>query len=105
MAPVEERHLDEGNRRGRSRVSILEEAKRLITEDRNKAYGEPKENHERIARGWSLIFNFHVTAHQVALAMMWLKICRLIVTPDHRDSHVDICGYAANGWECLDDEK
>jgi len=31
---------------------------------------------------------------RVALGLIWLKMCRLIETPDHKDTIDDIAGYA-----------
>jgi hypothetical protein len=45
------------------------------------------------------VFGQTVTPEQVALAMTCLKVARLIETPDHEDSWVDIAGYGACGAE------
>ena len=58
--------------------TILEEAQRLITGDRNKSYDHPLDNFNRIAKGWEVIFGTDVTEEQVGLAMAWVKICREI---------------------------
>jgi hypothetical protein len=76
---------------------ILQEADRIAGEQRSRDYGHPKANHERIAVGWSVILGVPVTAAQVALCMIWLKVAREINTPK-RDNRVDIAGYA----KCLD---
>lgn len=73
--------------------SILQEAERLINGDRREAYGDAKENFGDIAKGWSVLFKTHVTAEQVAIAMIWLKMCRFN-HKEGRDSIVDIAGYA-----------
>jgi len=68
-------------------------------EERGENYGDVRENHQRIANLWSVVFGHSVTPEQVVLAMTCLKIARLIETPDHEDSWVDICGYGACGAE------
>lgn len=73
--------------------SILQEAERLINGDRAAQYGDAKENFGDIAKGWSVLFKTHVTAEQVAIAMIWLKMCRFN-HKEGRDSIVDIAGYA-----------
>lgn len=73
--------------------SILQEAERLINGDRASQYGDAKENFGDIAKGWSVLFKTHVTAEQVAIAMIWLKMCRFN-HKEGRDSIVDIAGYA-----------
>ena len=77
------------------RTEILAEASRLINGDRNRDYGEPVENFERIAAGWRVLLGADVAPHQVALCMAWLKMARLVETPTHEDSYVDTAGYAA----------
>jgi len=74
-------------------VSINAEADRIINGQRRDDYGPAKESFEKIATGWSVILGTEVSAHQVALAMVWLKTCRAL-QGFHRDSFVDICGYA-----------
>lgn len=73
--------------------SILQEAERLINGDRREAYGDAHENFTNIAIGWEVIFRDGVTAEKVAVAMIWLKICRFL-NKASRDSIVDIAGYA-----------
>jgi len=43
-----------------------------------------------------------VTPEQVVLCMTCLKVARLMETPDHEDSWVDIAGYGACGAEIAD---
>lgn len=68
-------------------------------EERGESYGDVRENHERIADLWSVVFGHPIEPEQVALAMTCVKIARLIETPDHADSWVDIAGYGACGAE------
>ena len=81
------------------REEVLKEAERLINGKRAADYGEAYENHERIANLWSVILDKNVTAEQVYQCMIAVKLARLIVTPAHDDSWIDICGYAALGGE------
>jgi hypothetical protein len=83
---------------------ILEEAHVIIFGDREKTYGNPAKNLENIANLWEMYLRGKgiidedcdgLFAQDVALMMILLKTARLINTPDHRDSLVDICGYAA----------
>jgi hypothetical protein len=37
--------------------------------------------------------------------MVGLKVARLIETPDHQDSILDIAGYAAVMSECIEEKK
>lgn len=75
---------------------VLQEADRLISGDRREEYGSVKESFEAVAAGWSLIIGHEVTATQVALCMVWLKVMRETVK-DKRDNWVDMAGYAGLG--------
>lgn len=75
--------------------TICQEADRLVTTDRNEAYGHPADNFADTARGWEVIFSLptgSISPAQVGLAMAWLKICREKHKPK-RDNLVDGCGY------------
>lgn len=84
-------------------MSILKEANTIIYGDREKTYGHPSRNLETIAKMWTayLVASRAITtennigAKDVAALMVLLKTARLANNPDHRDSLVDICGYAA----------
>lgn len=81
------------------RQKVLNEAKSLIDGDRAKDYGDAYEMHRRIAAGWSEIIGVVIKPHEVALCMAWLKISRLVNTPGHKDSYVDLAAYAALAGE------
>lgn len=76
-----------------NRTEILSEAARLTTTERDKAYGTPRTNHDRIAGIWSVILGIEVTPEQVALCMAGVKIARLVETPTHLDSFIDGAAY------------
>lgn len=82
-----------------NRHDILTEADRLTSTDRNKAYGPPLLNHQRIAAIWSVVLGIDVTPTQVALCMAGVKLARLAQTPDHLDSFVDGAAYMAIAGE------
>ena len=71
---------------------------------RGEVYGDAVETHGRIAEVWSGILGKHISAHDVALCMVGLKLVRAQITPHHTDSHADAKGYAAianaivNSW-------
>jgi len=81
------------------RDKILNSASDLINGPRAKDYGDAYEMHRRIASGWSEIVGVNVSPAQVALCMAWLKIARLVETPDHLDSFVDLVAYGALAGE------
>lgn len=82
--------------------SILYEAHNLVRGQRQADYGDKLVNFSQIAQLWNAAFalklNSPLTAEDVALGMMQVKIARLQKTPSHKDSIVDIAGYA----ECFD---
>ena len=81
------------------RDQILDKAKILISGERAKDYGDAYLNHKRIAELWSPVLDKDITVEQVYACMIAVKLSRLIETPDHEDSWIDICGYAALGGE------
>ena len=82
-----------------NRKEILRKAESLVNGPRAKQYGDAHENHARIAQMWSVLLDKPVTIQQVYQCMVAVKLARLIVTPDHEDSWLDICGYGALGAE------
>lgn len=72
--------------------NILQEAEDLIYGDRQAAYGSASQNFSNIAKGWSVIFGKEITAEQVGLAMVWVKLARQTHRPQ-RDNLVDAAGY------------
>lgn len=90
------------------RASALDEARQLITGDRNNQYGPPTQDFDRTA-AMASAFGFEVNGealkgHHVAIFMMLLKTSRLAWTPAKRDSWVDSAGYAGCGYECAVNE-
>lgn len=81
------------------RESVLERALDLINGERAEVYGDALEMHKRIAAGWAEILGVEIRPHEVALCMCWLKLARIIETPDHEDSFVDLAAYAALAGE------
>lgn len=92
-------------------MSILKEANTIIYGDREKTYGHPSKNLETIARMWNAYTsakntdNHQLNAKDVAAMMVLLKTARLANNPEHRDSLVDICGYAALIERCDETPK
>lgn len=76
-------------------------AKGIIGGDgqRRQDYGDALDSFEAIAKMWSVVLGVDVTAEQVSLCQMLLKMGRLLNTPNHTDSWVDIIGYAALGGD------
>ena len=77
------------------RDDILKNAMKLINGKRSKDYGDAHDNHKRIAELWSVVFVFKVMVWQVYLCLILVKVARLIHSPKHLHSIIDIPGYAA----------
>ena len=74
-------------------VSVADLAEKEI-EKKSKIYGNPVGNMIEIANRWSITLRTRVTAEDVVRCLIDLKQARLSGTPDHKDSIVDIAGYA-----------
>lgn len=89
-----------------NRKSVLDEASTIVNGERANAYGGPEDSFKTIAGLWNAYFQYqtkgipNIKAHDVALMLNLLKVARLVQSPDHRDSWVDMAGYAACGAEC-----
>lgn len=92
------------------RVKVLKEAASLITGDREKDYGTPQVNFNRIAALWNvqaahlLKDGAYFTPVDVALLLLQLKMARAVNSPK-RDTFVDAAGYAALAAELAEDER
>lgn len=106
-----------------TRRAILDAADACVNGQRATDYGTPEDNFARIARLW----NTHLanigtrnlktigdelvdadeyltrgfTPTDVALMLAMVKMARLANDPSHKDSWIDIAGYAACGAECV----
>lgn len=79
--------------------TILQEAQDAVFGPRQGAYGHPREDFQRTADLWSAYLQgcgvpVVMEGKDVANMMILLKMARLMNTPDHRDSMVDMAGYA-----------
>ena len=87
------------------RVSCLEEAAKLTAGDRDATYGPPVENMQRTADIFNAVTGRDLTATDVALMMVSVKLARLNPSPTHRDSHVDAMAYLGIAFECAVADK
>lgn len=78
--------------------NVLDRAKRLVDGARQQDYGHPKIDFSRTANLWTAWLgerlNDELTAEDIALLMILLKVSRLRQTPSHYDSITDVAGYA-----------
>lgn len=75
-------------------VRLLQHALTIV-EERGQSYGDAAILFNQIAKRWSLTLGVDVSAEQVVLCMLDLKLARLSNDPTHIDSMVDVAGYAA----------
>ena len=52
-----------------------------VVRDRRRTYGDPTELFERVALRWSQVLGTKVTAAQVGLCLIDLKLARLVADP------------------------
>lgn len=80
--------------------NLLVEADQLINGQRQTDYGDKLQNFSQIAMGFQMVLatklqpGQQISAEDVTLCMMQVKIARLAKSPDHRDSILDVAGYA-----------
>lgn len=84
------------------RQDLLDQAKVIVSQDRNVDYGSPEENFQTIARLWSEFIDFSLEPHQVAAMLALVKVARIKQSPRKMDHWIDIAGYAACGGEVAD---
>lgn len=97
------------------RASVLNEARDLITGDRNAQYGPPTQDFRRTADllnalGYRRIDADgetikRIEATDVGLMMIQLKMSRVMHSRGKRDHYVDIAGYAGCAYECSAEES
>jgi hypothetical protein len=75
--------------------AVLLDKAAAILEDRGQAYGAADAAFAAIAARWSITLGRPVSATQVVLCMIDLKLVRLSHDPGHEDSLIDVIGYAA----------
>jgi hypothetical protein len=73
---------------------LLEQAASVVRARRHTD-GQPRDLFERVAVRWSQVLGVRVTARQVAVCLIDVKVARLAHDPRHLDSITDIAGYAA----------
>jgi hypothetical protein len=84
-----------------AREQILSEAISLTTKERNVQYGDPTSDFKRIASMWSTLFGYPFEPHEVAMAMICVKLSRASWDAKKSDHWIDIAGYAGCGYECV----
>lgn len=89
-------------------ATFLDKVKEVVAGPREKEYGDKTENHARIAKLWNMWLTETkedgdaITPYDVATMMLMVKLARLMQSPGHKDSHIDIAGYVACMEEIYD---
>ena len=91
------------------RRTLLLQAADTIDGDRNETYGGPESSFTTIATLWNEYLRVVTTVpgdalqpHDVAAMLALLKIARIAGSGGtHKDSWLDLAGYAACGWETV----
>jgi len=74
-------------------MSILDKAKEIVHNDRQKEYGPPIEGFTITAKIWSAMLGIPISAEQVALLFAVNKISRQLQS-HKEDNLIDMAGYA-----------
>jgi hypothetical protein len=91
------------------RASVLNEARDLITGDRNHSYGPPTQDFQRTAdvltalgyrRETATEEILNIVSSDVAILVASVKLSRLMHSRSKRDNWTDLAGYAGCGYEC-----
>lgn len=72
---------------------LLHEAQHKVRGDREQSYGNKLKNFTDIAALQAVTTGTDRTAETVALDMLCVKLARLLKSPDHYDTLVDLIGY------------
>ncbi len=89
-----------------NRAECLDTAKEIVHADRASDYGAPEDNFGDIGAFWTTYLrkklkpDSQISTADVAIMSAMIKVSRIMNTPDHEDSWVDIAGYAACGVQC-----
>lgn len=81
------------------RYDVLNAAHDAIGAERNETYGSVASNFSRAATIATALIGHPITAQQIGLIQIAVKLSRICETPTHLDSHADIAGYAACAYE------
>ena len=84
------------------RQILLDDAARIVSGARETTYGGPEKSFTTIAALWSAYAGLQLAPHDVAAMQALVKLARIKGSRgEHRDSWVDLAGYAACGAECV----
>lgn len=87
------------------RLEVFDTTIKDVTKTRGEAYGHPASNFKRIDELKKIVADCKDPLARHALEMICVKVARLIETPTHLDSWIDIAGYARTGVMVTDKEN
>lgn len=85
-----------------SREEFLKEVMEVVCQDRDTQYGNPEDSFNIIARYWSIYLGKQISPKDVSALMILLKIARIQQNTEHKDSWLDVAGYATCAAPYLD---
>lgn len=88
-----------------SRTDLFDAAMKTVTQERGAVYGHPLDDFRRANALTLVAAECPHPEVRHALQMICVKIARLIHTPSHIDSIIDIAGYARTCVMILDEEE
>jgi hypothetical protein len=109
LAPAEARRVNLRLIDGAAQESVLDEAKRITSAERQADYGHPRDDFARTALMWTGIFGGKlrdgesIAASDIPLCMIAVKLARQ-AHRHKRDNLVDIAGYARTAAMVAGDE-
>ena len=89
--------------------NILQQAKELVSNDRESTHGDARQNHEQIAEFWNIFLDNKlkpmaaITCDDVAIMMALLKISRSTQGKMNMDDYIDAAAYLAIAGELKHD--
>lgn len=84
-------------------MNLVNKAVALVEGDRNEVYGHPADDFKKVVKLAQPILDSEIDPIlKHALYMVQVKIARLLNTPDHEDSLVDIIGYVLTYQKILE---
>jgi len=89
--------------KSRSLLEQFDAAYGLATADRRDVYGNPQDTYRRISTMRAVVDECPDPQIREILGMIVTKVARLVQTPDHLDSWVDVAGYSRCGVMLLNE--
>lgn len=77
----------------------------MTVQERGSIYGPPEKDFQRVAIMTTQIQECHDAKIRHILYMICVKVCRLIQSPQHHDSWLDIVGYCYTAAMIIDKGK